>query len=283
MSQKIQIQKTDIIPIRKQLMQDLKEFIADLDKTPEKYLKGIHFNKNYTLEETVQKQTIYITSSAYLQMLQYVLQSSKEIAWHCLVQHPKDNEYVITKCLLYPQTVTGATVTTDQTKYNAWVQDLDDETFNSMKCQAHSHVNMSVSPSTVDLGFYEDLVASLPKDSYYIFLILNKQQAIHAIIYDKAHNMLYTKEDIEVVVLDSENEHLMDDINADIKQYVSEYTPIGFGAYKNTYSYPTTYPTKQLEDPDYWDKFYDELENDLNKKHTKSLKQVPRLKNKKRK
>jgi hypothetical protein len=292
MAKKLKVNKTDILPIRKQLMEDMKTLVAELDANPENYLKPIHLNKTYTIPQMATRQKIYIKADAYLQMLQLVLKSSKEIAWHSTVVRNNDNSYTITKCLLYPQTVTGATVTTDQDKYNDWLLNLDDDTFNSLRCQAHSHVNMGVTPSSVDMNFYEDLVASLPDNSFYIFLVMNKSQDIYALIYDKITNMLYTKEDIDVIVLDNENEHLIEDITTSMSEYVKEHAPMGFrepccGIYGNFGGSIH----KSLREPDptdeeaYWDKFYDDLDKDMQKHsnpNNASLKDVPRLKSKKK-
>jgi hypothetical protein len=289
MAKKLKVNKEDVLPIRQQFMEDLKELVANLDSNPENYLKPIHLNKTYTIPQMAVKQKIYIRADAYLQMLQLVLKSSKEIAWHSTVIRNDANSYTITKCLLYPQTVTGATVTTDQDKYNEWLQNLDDDVFNSLRCQAHSHVNMGVTPSTVDMNFYEDLVASLPDNSYYIFLVMNKSQDIYALIYDKVTNMLYTKEDIDVIVLDNEDEHLIEDINTSMAEFVSEHHPMGFRDDRGIYNYGGAI-NKSLKDPDlydenYWDKFYDDLDKDMAKYSTPnnaSLKEIPRLKSKKK-
>jgi hypothetical protein len=290
MAKKLKVNKEDVLPIRQQFMEDLKELIADLDSNPENYLKPIHLNKTYTIPQMSVKQKIYIRADAYLQMLQLVLKSSKEIAWHSTVIRNDANSYTITKCLLYPQTVTGATVTTDQDKYNEWLQNLDDDVFNSLRCQAHSHVNMGVTPSVVDMNFYEDLVASLPDNSYYIFLVMNKSQDIYALIYDKVTNMLYTKEDIDVIVLDNEDEHLIEDINTSITEFVSEHHPMGFRDDHGIYNYggainKSLKDSNPYYDENYWDKFYDDLDKDMAKHSTPnnaSLKEIPRLKSKKK-
>lgn len=222
----ININTEDLKTIKEQALADFQAMLDKLDTTPEKYLDTISFKEKYALSpKDVQKQTVYITSSAYLKMLTYVLSTDKELAWHGIVltdlEHYPD-KYFITDVFLYPQTVTGATVTTDQTKYNAWTQELDDDTFNNMRFQGHSHVNMSTSPSSVDTTFYEDLVQNLHNGEFYIFMILNKRREMYFRIYDTANNIMYDKEDIDVVVLDSDNEDLIADAKASIKEFISE-------------------------------------------------------------
>lgn len=259
--------------IRKQLLDDFKTLVQDLDNTPEKYLDRINFNKHYSLEIQATKQKLFIDSEAYLKMLQYVLKSTKEIAWHCTITHDKDNEYHIHDCMLYPQMVTGATVTTDQEKYQDWLTDLEDDIFNDLKCQGHSHVNMATSPSNVDLDYYEELVSTLPEDSYYVFLIMNKSQSLNVLIYNKKENMLYTKEDIEVIVLDHNKEFILDDIDIAIKEHISEnnlfkreLNPKGLTSLQPP---PPITAQDYYNDFDYYENFYNQLENSMHSKQNK--------------
>ena len=233
----ININTEDLKTIKAQALADFQAMLDKLDATPEKYLDTISFKEKYALSpKDVQKQIVYITSSAYLKMLTYVLSTDKELAWHGTVladleKYP--DKYFITDVFLYPQTVTGATVTTDQTKYNEWTQELDDDTFNSMRFQGHSHVNMGTTPSAVDTTFYEDLVQNLHNGEFYIFMILNKRREMYFRIYNTSNKIMYDKEDIEVIILDSDNEDLIADAKASIKEFISEqpyrYMGTGYG------------------------------------------------------
>lgn len=238
----INMQQADLNSIKQQALADFQAMLEKLSDTPEKLLDTISFREKYVLgPQNIQQQVIYITASAYLKMLTYVLTTEKELAWHGTVltdleKHP--NKYFITDVFLYPQTVTGATVTTDQEKYNTWTQDLDDDTFNNMRFQGHSHVRMGVTPSGVDTTFYEDLVQNLHNGEFYIFMILNKSQDMYFRIYDTKNNIMYDKEDITVIVLDSDNENLIEDAKVSIKENISERTYQQYMGFRGTVSNP---------------------------------------------
>ena len=149
------------------------------------------------------KATVRLTAQAYAKILMYVRDTTTEIAWHGTV-HKEDNIYTITDVFLYPQKLSAATVTTDQEKYNKWIEELDDETYNHLRFQGHSHVNFGVSPSGTDLAFYDSILQVLSKDDFYIFMIINKTGSMTFLIYDLAQNLIYETEDIEIHIGDTE-------------------------------------------------------------------------------
>lgn len=228
MAKFINVNPTDYNTIKQQALLDFKAMLDKLDATPEKFLDPLSFKEKYTLGPTnINKQNVYITTSAYLKMLSYVFKSEKEIAWHGTVltdfkKYP--DKYFITDVFLYPQTISGTTVTTDQTKYNDWTTNLDDNTFNNMRLQGHSHVNMAVSPSAVDTTFMEDLIHTFHNGEFYIFMIMNKKQDLYFCIYDTANNILYEKEDIQVTIISDENKDFIADINTEFKEHITERT-----------------------------------------------------------
>lgn len=114
------------------------------------------------------------------------------------------DEYYITDILVYPQKVTGAAVNTDQIKYQTWLMDHNDEVFNQIRMQGHSHVNMSTSPSGVDVTFYEKILNQLDEDMFYIFMVWNKKKEKTIKIYDMAKNVLFETSDVKIEVLDDD-------------------------------------------------------------------------------
>lgn len=149
---------------------------------------------------------LYINAEAYLKMCLYVRDTQTELGWHGVVKRTEDGKnYWIFDVMVYPQTVTGVTVNTDQAEYEKWLNDLDDDTFNHLRFQGHSHVNMGVTPSGVDERYYDDLMRPLPDNDYYIFCIMNKRGETYWRIYDLKNNLIYEDRDIEVSVLDSKD------------------------------------------------------------------------------
>lgn len=184
------------------------------------------------------KARVYISAIAYLKMMLYVRDTSTEIAWHGTVTRHGKNVFHITDVMLYPQTVSGATVNTDQDKYNEWIQELDDDTHNSMRFQGHSHVNMGVTPSGTDMAFYNDILQVLPNDDYYIFMIMNKQGNMTLLIYDLAENIIYETADIDCSIINDTQARTLEDGFTEILDEISEQKE----NYCKTYSYQQTYP-----------------------------------------
>lgn len=162
----------------------------------------ISFTEDLTAitDPDIQKPIVAFTASAWLKMQQLIQKADGEIGWHGTVER-KNNFFTIKDILVYPQTVSGATVTTDAVEYSTWLMNLDDETFNHCRYQGHSHVNFSVSPSGVDRQFYSDILQTLQESDYYIFMITNKRSDIYIVIYDYTNNILFETKDITVKVL----------------------------------------------------------------------------------
>lgn len=158
-----------------------------------------------TLGNLNQKANVFFTEIAWLKMQTLIDKFDKEVGWHGIATRcgkEEDNAYLISDILVYPQKVTGVTVTTDQEKYEMWLMNHDDKTFNNIRMQGHSHVNMSTSPSSVDNTLYEKILGQLDDDMFYIFMIWNKSGSKTIKIYDMAKNVMFDTTDITVSILD---------------------------------------------------------------------------------
>lgn len=173
----------------------------------------------------------------------------KEIAWHGIAHRAGEDEYVIEDIRVYPQTVTGVTVETDQEEYEAWLDQIPDDDFNSLRMQGHSHVNMGVTPSGTDLALYEKMLAQLRSADFYIFVIWNKKGDKMVKIYDLEKNVLFETADVDVSVMGmewvdsfiSDTEPLIKEVKAPAYQYS---TKSGFGGgYYGGYEYDYDYGT----------------------------------------
>lgn len=161
----------------------------------------ISFTK--TLGLVNRKATVYFSEIAWLKMQTLIREFDKEVAWHGIATRGEDttkDEYYINDILVYPQEVTGATVNTDQEKYEMWLMQHDDDVFNNIRMQGHSHVNMGTSPSSVDLTHQEKILEQLEDDMFYIFMIWNKRGEKNVKIYDLAKNVLFDGNDVTVKV-----------------------------------------------------------------------------------
>lgn len=184
------------------------EMIEECKKDFEKSLevKGAltngKFNFTKTFESPHKKATVYFTADAWCKMVMLLQEFSKEVAWHGVaarIDNEDADEYIISDILVYPQTVASTTVEMDTEKYAKWLMENDeDERFYNIHMQGHSHVNMAVNPSAVDLNHQEEIVAQLGKDDFYIFMIFNKSFKSNTKIYDMRKNTLFEDGDVEI-------------------------------------------------------------------------------------
>ena len=184
------------------------EYIAECRKDFEEALANfkaadgkINFTKSVAVVDS--KATVLFTPGAWAKMVMLIQNFDKEVAWHGVAKRTEiAGEYIISDIMVYPQEVTGATVNTDQEKYQTWLMACEDEVFNNIRMQGHSHVNMSTSPSTVDLSHQEKILEQLEDDMFYIFMIWNKSFSRNIKIYDLAQNVLYEDKDVSVNIAD---------------------------------------------------------------------------------
>lgn len=154
--------------------------------------------------KTIQNTTrpvINFNALAYLKMLTLVDSCATECAWHGVVEANEEHtRFDIVDILVYPQTISGATVQTDEIKYTEWKNALSDDIYNNLRMQGHSHVNFGTSPSSVDTTLYENMLNVMNQNSYYIFMITNKKRSFWFEIHDMANNIIYETADIDVTV-----------------------------------------------------------------------------------
>ena len=155
--------------------------------------------EEYIESRSLTPPTIYISANAYIKMRMLVDQMSTEVGWYGTVTKCPGLQatYVIEDILVYPQTVTGATCEQDETKMFDFEMSLTTEQVNSKRFQGHSHVNMGVTPSSVDEQFYQDLLTQVT--DYFIICVTNKKNDYTVRFYDVENNILYT--DLELKVL----------------------------------------------------------------------------------
>ena len=196
---------------------------------------------NFKLKEVKddRKATITFSAQAYMKIFALVNTYSTEVDWHGVVERTAADAFYIKDILIFPHKVTGATVISDQTEYEKWLDTLDNDTFNALRFHGHSHVNMGVTPSGVDMTYRHNILnnfgtPSATSDLFYIFLIFNKKGDISGEIYDLQNNALYSKstntDEINIVVEDCD---WLTDFLDEAKRVVTEsysYNNTGFGS-----------------------------------------------------
>lgn len=184
----------------------IEEFTALLDKT--KVADGkISFTKTFNIVD--RKATVYFTELAWSKMTALLRGFDKEVAWHGVASrgdNPDKDEYYITDILVYPQEVTGVTVSMDEAEYAKWLcENGEDERFYNIGMQGHSHVNMNVTPSGTDLIHQDTILSQLSDNQFYIFIIMNKRHDKYIRIFDLEKNVLFETFDVTVEIIDDGN------------------------------------------------------------------------------
>jgi len=175
------------------------------------------YSKSFQYEDC--NAVVWLTPEAYKKIVALVTGFSDEVGWHGTVSRSGENEFTIEDVFVYPQEVTSSTVVTDQFAYTEWLYELEDDTFNKIRMQGHSHVNMGVSPSGVDDKHRQKILNQLEPDMFYIFMIWNKSLNVHTLIYDMEKNILYENKDVDVMMISDEG---MDAFLADAKEKVQK-------------------------------------------------------------
>ena len=165
------------------------------------------------------KPRLQFTAEAYTRMQYLITQCSEEIGWLGRVIR-EDLTFTIDKLYVFPQIVTGASVTPDETKYVHWNMQLSNDEIKSLRFHGHSHVNMGVFASATDTNMYNTQLAELKEDDFYIFLIGNKKGDFIYWIYDLADNLVYEKSDIEFDIVDFDGKSYKTWADNQIKEFV---------------------------------------------------------------
>ena len=182
---------------------------------------------NTDLGKVDRKATLTFMDAAWMKM-QYLIfrTNTNEVGWRMVVKRSEteEDDYVVEDILVYPQTVAGATVTTDQKEYEDWTKTLTDEQYNNLHGHGHSHVKMGVTPSSTDLTHQDEILKDLADtEGFYVFCIFNQLGNQHITIFDFKKNVMFENSDVEVLV-DGDGEFFDFIEDADKKIETKKYT-----------------------------------------------------------
>lgn len=211
-----------IIKVNEEIIASMQEELLNALRNARMADGKFTFQKSF--DKVEQKANLMFTEMAWLKMQMLIQNIDKEVAWHGVVKRGDENEYIVSDILVYPQKVAAATVESDDDEYPLWYAKLTDtpEVFENLRMQGHSHVNMGVTPSSTDLNFYNTLLADIPEDSFYVFVIYNKKGDKTVKIYDFAKNILFETADVDVSIIDEGNG--LDQFLKDAKEMVKTQT-----------------------------------------------------------
>ncbi len=223
----------------------VKEFIKALDD----YEFNINESK-FTYEQSFsvkakEKMIIQFTPQAYLRCLEMVKNYSSEIGWYGLIRRLDAKKFQVYDIIVCNQKVSGGRVVTDDDDMIEFYETLSDEQAEFLHFQAHSHVNMSTSPSSVDLENQASTVKNMGGKGFYLFQIWNKSLDINSFLYDLDNNLFYDKNDIEVIVEDDEFGSITEFINS-LKDKVTSMTYSG-GNQTSYYGYSGYYGESKVK------------------------------------
>ena len=144
---------------------------------------------------------VQFTHIAWEKMTALVRNNPKaEAAWHGVAHRVESGVYKVSDILCYPQLAGAATVESDDDSYPQWMCRLEDEVYNNLRFQAHSHVDFSATPSSVDTTNWDTFLKEVPDDGFYILMIINKRNEKYVQVIDKAANVIWENKDVKVIV-----------------------------------------------------------------------------------
>lgn len=163
----------------------------------------LNYTKNFKWDGE-DRASVVFSALAFAKMTMLVQNFTSEVAWHGVAyrDEKEKNKFYITDILVYPQVVTGSTVNTDQDAYQTWLYTHEDEVFNNIRMQGHSHVDFSTTPSGVDTTHQEKILSQIDDGMFYIFMIWNKKFERNVKIFDMANNTLYETADVDIFIGD---------------------------------------------------------------------------------
>lgn len=184
-----------------QINEIVEDFKRELTKT--RYTES-DIKMTRSIPKSTERAKVLFSPKAWLKQSILLDNCDKEVAWHGVaerVEGVEGNVYRITDILVYPQTVTASAVDMDTEQYAKWLQAHDeDERFEKLHMQGHSHVNMGVTPSSVDIAHQMDILQMIGDDSFYIFIIMNKRRERYIRVFDLGKNLIFEQADIDVMI-----------------------------------------------------------------------------------
>lgn len=176
---------------------------------------------SFKLGKDDNKAELIFTPKAYIKMYGLVDHFSTEVQWHGIVKRIDDVTFLVEDILIFPHEASAATVISNDEKYTEWLDSLADEDRNAMRLHGHSHVNMGITPSSVDNTYRKNMLANfgIPRegdDYFYIFLITNKRRELNVQIFDFTNNSLYDYADKEITI------NILCDDDEDLRTFINE-------------------------------------------------------------
>lgn len=165
-----------------------------------------------SLEPAQNEAKITFTDRAMVRLLHLVTMCEEEVAWHGSIERLGTGSYLVKDIYLYSQDTTHTTVYVTDETYGEWCyQELINNRERAIErhFHGHSHVNMGVTPSSVDLDYQYDTIQMLPEDGFYLFMIINKYNDVWMRIVDCIDGVEYDTK-VNTITIDTESGAISD-------------------------------------------------------------------------
>lgn len=171
-----------------------------------------------------EEPSIYFTREAWIKQCHLVDKCAQEVGWFALVDHcERDNSFTITELVIPKQEVTAAETDIGKEDLADAAMELIAQGKDTGKMYAwfHSHVNMTITPSSQDEYQVEDFLEDLaeqPEVPAFIRGIQNKKGELKLDVYYVQHGIAY--QNVDFYVLHDDDPQWTKDIDAEIKNKV---------------------------------------------------------------
>lgn len=206
MATKLFLDNEDYLRFEKAIEEVMNNALAQIKSRVLKPSQGFNLKVSPMVSRDDRKSCIVFSPEAYIKTKALVEFYTTEVQWHGIVERIKDSSnFYVRDILVFPQTVTSATVDADQEEYEKWLDGLSCGEFNALRLHGHSHNSMGVTPSSTDREYRKKLISSMgtpssDDDLFYIFMIFNNKGEWSAEIYDIKNNALFASADNEIIL-----------------------------------------------------------------------------------
>lgn len=206
MATKLFLDNEDYLRFEKAIEEAMNNALTQIKSRVLKPSQGVNLKVNPMVSRDDRKSHLIFSPEAYIKTKALVEYFTTEVQWHGIVERIKDSSnFRVHDIMIFPQTVTSATVDADQEEYEKWLDGLSCDEFNALRLHGHSHNTMGVTPSSTDREYRKKLISSMgtptcDDDPFYIFMIFNNKGEWSAEIYDIKNNALFSSADNEIIL-----------------------------------------------------------------------------------
>lgn len=160
----------------------------------------------------VDEPTVFFAAAALAKVHHIVSTCTTEVAWFGLVDELDDGDFLITDIYIPEQEVSAAAADIDAAAIAQLVHRYNIDSY-KLRYHGHSHVNMSVEPSSTDQHHIEDY---LEHYDWFIRTISNKRGEMRVDLFDKRSGFTYQNIGYTIWEMAFTDQEL-EDINEELK------------------------------------------------------------------